>query len=127
MTTLLNWKEVKVKRTLPVRLTVTGNADTTLTAHYYWMPTTGNTAEAEWDRKDGVELGFDPALIQAPPAQNHLGFSAFVLPIVRSETQLHVTFQVRQGNTILLEHGYPLQVNDPNIPIRLNDGITLTL
>jgi hypothetical protein len=124
MASILKWKAVTVQAGSPVQITVTGNVDTRVVTRYFWLPVADDTIDTRWDRGDGAELEFDPARIQAG-GKNHLGFSCRAAPVVETEKNLFITLLVRQGNTVLLEQSYALDVDDPNTPVRLSDGITL--
>lgn len=126
MASILVWKSVTVAGGTPVNIRITGNVDTRVVTRYFWLPDSDDTVDARWDRDDGELLEFDPSKIKAGQ-QNHLGFSCRAAPLDPSETSLFVTFVLRQGNTILLEQDYPLEVSDPNTPVRISDGITLAL
>ena len=126
MASILKWQEVSVDQSQPVRISVTGNVDTRVVTRYFWLPLNDATSEVKWDRDDGEVLEFDPSRIKANQ-QNHLGFSCRAAPVVPTEKSLFITFEVRQGNTVLLERAYPLEVTDPNTPVRLSDGIALAI
>jgi hypothetical protein len=90
------------------------------------LPVSDDVSDTKWDRDDGEDLEFDPSRIK-PGRQNHLGFACRAAPVVPTEKSLFITLEVRQGNTILLEQDYPLEVSDPNTPVRFRDGITLAV
>lgn len=126
MAIILRWQKVQVVTGQPVRISVTGNVDTRVVTRYFWLPVNDTASDAKWDRDDGEVLEFDPSHIKANQ-QNHLGFSCRAAPVVLTEKNLFINFEVRQGNTILLEQAYPLEVVDPNTPARISDGITLAV
>ncbi len=126
MASILKWQEVPVDKSQPVRVSVTGNVDTRVVTRYFWLPVNDATSDGKWDRDDGEVLEFDPSRIKVGQ-QNHLGFSCRAAPVVPTERNLFIVLEVRQGNTVLLEQAYPLEVADPNTPVRVSDGITLAV
>lgn len=126
MTSVLKWKAVTVSQDTPIRVTVTGNVDTRVVTRYFWIPVAGQPSASKSDRNDGVELEFDTRLIAAGK-DNRLGFACRAAPVAATETSLFIMFKVRQGDTILLEQDYSLDVSDPNTSVPLNDGISLAL
>ena len=126
MASVLKWKTVTLTTGGgAVTIAVTGNVDTRVVTRYFWLPKSDDQSQATWDRNDGELLLFDTSLIAG--GQNHLGFSSRLAPVVRSETSLVATFQVRQGNTIVFENVYNLTTTDPTTPAAIDDGITLAI
>jgi hypothetical protein len=126
MASILKWQEVSVDKSQPVRIRVTGNVDTRVVTRYFWLPVNDATSDGKWDRDDGGVLEFDTSRIKVGQ-QNHLGFSCRAAPVVPTERNLFIVLEVRQGNTVLLEQAYSLEVADQNTPVRVSDGITLAV
>lgn len=126
MASVLKWKTVEVKAGGTMTIAVTGNVDTRVVTRYFWLPKSDDQSEMTSDRNDGEPLLLETSLIVSGQ-NNHLAFSCRMAPVVRSETSLVVTFQVRQGNTIVLEQPYFLTTTDPTVPVALDDGITLAI
>jgi hypothetical protein len=124
MTSILKWKKVQLNSSSPTQFSVRGNVDTRVVTRYFWLPTSDDDAKKTWDRDDGETLEITLASLESG-AQNHLGFACRAAPVDPKETALHIFFQVRQGNVILLEQAYRFDVSDPNTPIALADGISL--
>lgn len=125
MASVLKWKTLKVAPGKSVRISVTGNVATRVVTRFFWLPVSDDTVDTKWDRDDGQVLEFDPSLIKVGQ-QNHLGFACRAAPLEASDATVFFTFQVRQDNAVLEEATYSLDVSDPNTPVRLSDGITLT-
>ncbi len=124
MTGALNMKTVTITPGQPVLISVTGNVATRVVTRFFWLPVSDSTVADQWDRDDGVVLSFDPAKVVAGQ-QNHLVFASRMAPVEAKNTNLFITFQVRQGNTILLQQTYAETTSDPTVPVAVDDGITL--
>lgn len=123
MSSVLLWKQLKV---LPgkLRISVTGNVDTRVVTRYFWIPVTGQPSTQRWDRNDGQELEFDTSSITAGQ-NNRLGFACRAAPVMAAEKSLLIMFKVRQGDTILVDQEYRIDVTDPNVSVPVNDGLSL--
>lgn len=126
MAGVLNWKALKVAQTSGIRVTVAGSVNTRVATRYFWIPDKGKPSANNWTMKDGDPLDFDTQLIKAG-LDNRLGFACQMLPVDATNLNMQVTFQVRQGDTILLEQVYSVLTTNPNIQMSLADGISLTV
>lgn len=126
MSEFLKWEGLKVAQSSAIRVTITGNVNTRLATRYFWIPVGDHPSASKWTMQDGETLEFDTALITSGK-DNRLGFVSQMVPVDANNPNLHVTFQVRQDNSILLEQHYDLLATNPNIQLSLADGISLTL
>jgi hypothetical protein len=125
VSSILFWQPLKVLAGSPIRVSITGSVSTRVATRYFWIPVKDQASAKSWTMKDGEPLDFDTTLIKSGQ-DNRLGFACQVAPVVVTDLNLLVTFEVRQVNTILLEQRYDLQATNPNIPVPLADGISLT-
>ena len=122
MADVLNMKTVTIDPAQAVVLSVTGNVATRVVTRDFWLPDKDDTVADQWDRDDGEELSL-PGTKLVSGKQNHFVFAARMAPVEPKGTSLFITFQVRQGDKILLKQTYARTTSDPTVPVAVDDGI----